>query len=59
MTISAPLRPGMPNGEAAGPVRNDTIPSLTGQSGRGRRRLLRLSRDRSGRDGKTGQPPSN
>ena len=25
----APLRPGMPNGEEAGPVRNDTIPSLT------------------------------
>ena len=30
MTISAALRPGMPNGDAAGPVRNVTIPSFTG-----------------------------
>jgi hypothetical protein len=30
MTISAPLRPGIPNGDAAGPVRNETMPSLTG-----------------------------
>src|SRR6516164_9738519 len=29
MTISAALRPGMPNGAAAGPVRNDTMPSFT------------------------------
>src|SRR6185437_11329798 len=33
MTISAPLRPGIPNGAAAGPVRNDTMPSLTGAAG--------------------------
>jgi hypothetical protein len=30
MTISAPLRPGTPNGLAAGPLRNETIPSLIG-----------------------------
>src|SRR5215470_4521151 len=30
MMISAPLRPGTPNGLAAGPLRNVTMPTLTG-----------------------------
>ena len=30
MRISAPLRPGIPNGLAPGPLKNDTMPSLTG-----------------------------
>src|SRR6266446_2099097 len=33
MTISAPLRPGTPNGLAAGPLRNETMPSRTGPGG--------------------------
>src|SRR5579872_1379103 len=35
MTISAPLRPGTPKGLAAGPLRNETMPSLIGSTAAG------------------------